>query len=42
MLKYTRNSLLNLKDITTLNAWVTTYLPNFSFNSTIIVVQKIE
>lgn len=42
ILKRTKHSLLNLKDINYLNTRVATYLPNFNFANTIIIVQKIR
>ena len=40
MLKRTRYGLLNLKDVISLNGQLVTYLPNFDFADTIIIVQK--
>lgn len=37
MVKYTKNGLLNFKDV---NAWIAIYFPNFNFNNTIIIVYK--
>lgn len=40
MLKCARYSLLNLKDVNSLNAQVATHLPNFNFADIIITIQK--
>lgn len=38
MLKYARNSLLNLDNVNILNVQLATYLPNFDFNNTIVII----
>lgn len=38
MLNYTRNGLLNLKDINILNAQVSIYLFNFNFTNIVVII----